>query len=93
MCIRDRNITAGVWYGIDEYSVSLGDGQYGGVAALPAWALFMKNAHKELNIPKDRFEMPDGVIEIEIDSDTKQLPTSRTKNLEKEFFLRSNVPQ
>ena len=87
------NITAGVWYGIDEYSVSLGDGQYGGVAALPAWALFMKNAHKELNIPKDRFEIPEGVVEIEIDSDTKQLPTSRTKNLEKEFFLRSNVPQ
>ena len=53
----------------------------------------MKNAHKELNIPKDRFEIPEGVVEIEIDSDTKQLPTSRTKNLEKEFFLRSNVPQ
>jgi penicillin-binding protein 1A len=87
------NITAGVWFGIDEYSVSLGDGQYGGVAALPAWALFMKNAHKKLNIPKDRFEMPDGVVEIEIDSDTKQLPTSRTKNLEKEVFLRSNIPQ
>ena len=87
------NITAGVWYGIDEYSVSLGDGQYGGVAALPAWAIFMKNAHKELNIPKDKFEMPDGVVEIEIDSDTKKLPTSRTRNIEKEFFLRSNVPQ
>ena len=76
------NITAGVWYGMDEYSVSLGDGQYGGVAALPAWALFMKNAHKELNIPKDKFEIPDGVVEVEIDSDTKQLPTSKTKNLE-----------
>ena len=87
------NITAGVWYGIDEYSVSLGDGQYGGVAALPAWASFMKNAHNELNIPKDKFEVPDGVVEVEIDSDTKQLPTNRTKNLEKEYFLRSNVPQ
>ncbi len=87
------NITAGVWYGIDEYSVSLGDGQYGGVAALPAWASFMKNAHNELNISKDKFEVPDGIIEVEIDSDTKQLPTNRTKNLEKEYFLRSNVPQ
>ena len=35
----------------------------------------------------------DGVVEVEIDSDTKQLPTSRTKNLETEYFLRSNVPQ
>ena len=87
------NITAGVWFGIDEYSVSLGNGQYGGVAALPAWALFMKRAHQELNIPKDNFEIPSGVVEIEIDSDTKLLPNSRTKSLEKEFFLKSNAPQ
>ena len=53
----------------------------------------MKNAHRVLNIPKDKFEIPDGVVEIEIDSDTKKLPTSRTRNIEKEFFLRSNAPQ
>jgi penicillin-binding protein 1A len=53
----------------------------------------MKTAHTELNISKDKFEVPDGVVEVEIDSDTKQLPTNRTKNLEKEYFLRSNVPQ
>jgi penicillin-binding protein 1A len=87
------NITAGVWYGLDQYSTSLGKGQYGGVAALPAWAKFMKKAHQELNIPKDDFEIPSGVVEIEIDADTKQLPTNRTKNLEKEYFLKSNVPQ
>ena len=86
------HITAGVWYGIDEYSTSLGDGQYGGVAALPAWALFMKKAHQELNIPKDKFEMPNGVVEVEIDSDTKKLPTSRTKKTELEVFLKSNQP-
>ena len=73
--------------------VIVGMGAAGGVAALPAWALFMKNAHKELNIPKDKFEIPDGVVEVEIDSDTKQLPSSRTKNIETEYFLRSNVPQ
>ena len=86
------HITAGVWYGIDEYSTSLGDGQYGGVAALPAWALFMKKAHQELNIPQDKFEMPNGVVEVEIDSDTKKLPTSRTKKTELEVFLKSNQP-
>ena len=87
------NITAGVWYGLDQYSTSLGKGQYGGVAALPAWAKFMREAHLELNIPKDNFEIPSGVVEVEIDADTKQLPTNRTKNLEKEYFLKSNVPQ
>ena len=49
-------------------------------------------AHQELNIPKDKFEMPNGVVEVEIDSDTKKLPTSRTKKTELEVFLKSNQP-
>ena len=63
--------------GLDQY--------YGLVEIAEKYEIFKKVS--------TRFEMPDGVVEIEIDSDTKQLPTSRTKNLEKEFFLRSNVPQ
>ena len=85
-------IAAGVWYGVDQYPISLGKGQAGSVAALPAWALFMKEAHKTLNLPKEDFSIPEGVIEVEIDSDTKGLPNNRTKNIEKEFFLKSNVP-
>ena len=85
-------IAAGVWYGVDQYPISLGKGQAGSVAALPAWALFMKEAHKTLNLPKEDFSIPEGVIEVEIDSDTKGLPNNRTKNIEKEFFLKSNAP-
>ena len=85
-------IAAGVWYGVDQYPISLGKGQAGSVAALPAWAIFMKEAHKILNLPKEDFSVPDGIIEIEIDADTKGLPNNRTKNIEKEFFLKSNVP-
>ena len=85
-------IAAGVWYGVDQYPISLGKGQAGSVAALPAWAIFMKEAHKTLNLPKEDFSVPDGIIEIEIDADTKGLPNNRTKNIEKEFFLKSNVP-
>ena len=44
-------IVAGVWYGVDQYPISLGKGQAGSVAALPAWAIFMKEAHKTLNLP------------------------------------------
>ena len=85
-------IAAGVWYGVDQYPISLGKGQAGSVAALPAWAIFMKEAHKTLNLPKEDFSIPEGIIEIEIDADTKGLPNNRTKNIEKEFFLKSNVP-
>jgi penicillin-binding protein 1A len=37
--------------------------------------------------------MPEGVVEVEIDSDTKKLPTSRTKKTEVEVFLKSNQPR
>ncbi len=60
---------------------------------MPAWALFMKEAHKTLNIPNEPFVMPEGVVEVEIDSDTKKLPTSRTKKTELEVFLKSNQPR
>ena len=86
------SITAGVWFGVDQYPISLGKGQAGSVAALPAWALFMKKAHKTLNIPNEPFDMPEGVIEVEIDSETKRLPSSRTKKTELEVFLKSNQP-
>ena len=86
------SITAGAWFGVDQYPISLGKGQAGSVVALPAWALFMKEAHKTLNIPNQPFVMPEGVVEVEIDSDTKKLPTSRTKKTEIEIFLKSNQP-
>ena len=86
------NISAGVWYGMDDYSVSLGDKQSGSTAALPAWARFMREAHKELGIRDEDFVMPEGVIEVEIDSDTKLLPRANTRNTEKEIFFKSNRP-
>ena len=40
----------------------------------------MSTQHMSIN----KFEMPNGVVEVEIDSDTKKLPTSRTKKTELE---------
>jgi penicillin-binding protein 1A len=86
------NISAGVWFGVDQSPISLGEGQSGTTAALPAWALFMKEAHKKLGIPDEEFVMPEGVVEIEIDADTKLLPNSSTKKREKEIFFKNNIP-
>ena len=52
----------------------------------------MREAHKELGIRDEDFVMPEGVIEVEIDSDTKLLPRANTRNTEKEIFFKSNRP-
>jgi len=38
-------IVTGVWVGVDDYKVSLGNGQSGARAALPIWAQYMKALH------------------------------------------------
>ena len=59
-------LAAGVWFGLDDPSVSLGYKQYGSVVALPLWAEFMKTAHEELSLPVRDFDRPPGVVTVEI---------------------------
>jgi penicillin-binding protein 1A len=80
-----RQITAGVWVGVDDPQVSLGNNQSGALVALPIWATFMKEVHENLRLEKKDFPMPPGVKEIEICSITKQLPTENCP-VEKEIF-------
>ena len=67
-------IAAGVWFGIDDYQVSLGEGHDGSRAALPAWAQFMRDGHKELEFPRLNFQRPKGIITVEICSVSKMAP-------------------
>ena len=86
-------LAAGVWFGVDDPQVSLGDKQFGNRAALPAWARFMRTAYDSLEIglkPID-FERPKGINEIEICSVTKDLPTKYCP-LEKELFIKGTEP-
>jgi len=85
-------IVAGTWFGIDGPPiVSLGDKQFGNLAALPVWAKFMKAAHDTLELPEEEFIRPDGVLEVEICSDSKKLPTSGCPT-EKEIFISGTEP-
>jgi len=85
-------IVAGTWFGIDGPPiVSLGDKQFGNLAALPVWAKFMKAAHDTLELPEEEFIRPDGVLEVEICSDSKKLPTSGCP-VEKEIFISGTEP-
>ena len=84
-------IAAGVWFGVDDYQVSLGKGQDGSKAALPSWAQFMREAHKTLEFPRVNFQKPNGVVVFEICSVSK---TSARKAcpIEKEVYKSGTEP-
>ena len=60
--------------GVDDPRVSLGEGQDGSKAALPAWASFMAAAHDTLGLKRQKFERPDGVVDFTICTETKDRP-------------------
>lgn len=88
-------ITAGVWVGFDNKSVHFtsADGQ-GGRAAAPIWGRFMSYVYedKEINLPVEFFEMPEGVVKDMICSETKQLATPYCPNVEEEIFNQKYLP-
>ena len=86
-----KQIAAGVWMGVDDPRVSLGEGQDGSKAALPAWASFMAEAHDTLGYRRVNFDRPDGVIDYIICSTTKDRPTNLCPT-EKEIFIKGTEP-
>ena len=86
-----ENIVAGVWFGVDDYSVSLGEKQSGTTAALPAWANFMREAHKNLGSSWNDFKIPGGIIKFEICSVSKNRPVAVCP-VEMEVFKKGTEP-
>ena len=78
-------IAAGVWFGVDDYQVSLGKGQDGSKAALPSWANFMRDSHIMLELPRVNFQKPDGVLVSEICSVSK-MRSRKACPIEKEIY-------
>jgi len=71
-------LVAGVWVGFDDHRVKFTDwyGQ-GARAALPIWAMFMEDAYKELKIPLEYFEIPEGVDTVKFCKETMDLGDTR----------------
>lgn len=84
-------MVAGVWVGVDNPAISLGNRQSGAAAALPVWANFMREAHKAKDWGGKSFQKPDGIVEVQICSETKLLP-SQYCPLETEVFTKQTVP-
>ncbi len=86
------HIVAGVWVGFDDPKISLGRGQAGSVAALPVWARFMKWTYEEKGWPYDDFELPVGVVEVQIDKDTGMRAGPLSADVYTELFRRGDEP-
>jgi penicillin-binding protein 1A len=84
-------ITAGCWFGVDDFRVPLGPGQDGSKAALPAWARFMRDAHDTLDFPVSKFDIPAGIEYVEICSVTKDAPVPACP-IENEIFKIGTEP-
>ncbi len=85
-------IVTGTWFGVDGPPiVSLGEKQFGNLAAMPVWAKFMKAAHDSLDLPVEDFVRPEGILEIEICSESKKLPRAGCP-VETEIFIEGTEP-
>jgi len=85
------DIVAGVWIGVDNPAVSLGESESGARAALPIWARFMKQVYAEMNWKDKEFVRPDGIIEMQICKESKLLPSTYC-DIETELFIKGTEP-
>ena len=83
------NYAVGVWVGFDDFSRSLGTKESGGQTALPVFVEIMGKLGKR----SDRFEAPDGVIELKIDSTTGKIAhPSATEGVITDVFVKGSEP-
>jgi len=84
-------LVAGVYVGVDNPMVSLGQNETGAKAALPIWAHLMRDSHKEMGWKDKSFRRPEGIIMVKICKETKLLP-SEFCPIETELFIKGTEP-
>jgi len=83
------DVTAVTWVGYDD-GRTLGPAEQGAVTALPAWIEFMKAA--TAGKPKVDFARPPGIVTVQIDARTGQLPYPDDADVLDEVFLAGTEP-
>ncbi len=84
------NLVTGVWTGFDD-NKTLGYGETGARAALPAWREFMREGIKKYG-EKD-FSVPSGIINVLIEKETGSPVISRNKTAMMEAFVQGYEPK
>ena len=95
-------ITMGVWVGVDDPDMKLGEKQYGSTAALPIFGNTIRKIYNLGNyyyqgdmveIIKDvDWDIPSGIVEKNICKDSCCLKTDWCESY-KEYFIKSTVPE
>ncbi len=86
----NQSIVATTWVGFDDNS-KLGNGEFGGRAALPGWIHYMKKALEYF--PEDNPPaMPDGMLSIRIDPKTGKLASIEQRDAIFEVFRAGHAP-
>lgn len=85
-------IAAGVWVGMDDERISLGEDRSGARTALPIWAPFMKMAHDSLSLPLADFQEPPGIVHLKICSKSKKIARESCPETWNEIFTSRNAP-
>ena len=83
-------ISTAVWLGYDNEK-SLGKAETGGRTALPIWMNYMKNSHKDL-APVE-FLVPDKVVFSNIDGETGELVSAKSREVIHQAFIEGTEPQ
>lgn len=82
-------ITAGVWVGFDD-NTSIGYNMTGAANALPIWTQIMLAAHQDR--PVEDFEVPPGIIVVDVCEESGKLPTVHCPNVISEVYTEHTVP-
>ncbi len=85
-------LVAGVWIGLDNPAISLGPGQTGSRAAMPIWAMFMRNAYEVKEWEHTKFTKPVGVVNVEICEESDELAGPYCPKTYTEVFRRGEEP-
>ena len=83
------SVVCGVWGGFDDRR-SIGENMTGARVALPVWTEFMKAAH--LNVPKNAFAVPPGVVMRRVCAETGELAGSDCEETLEEVFIQGSEP-
>ena len=84
------NIVTTVWAGFDQPS-TLGRNEVGGRAALPIWMSYMAEALK--NEPNEPIQVPEGLVNIQIDPETGEAVPPETEGAVFEIFREEYAPE
>ena len=84
-------LAAGVWIGVDDPQVSLGEDRFGNVVALPIWARVMREIHQTFDLPVRNWQLPEDIVQLDICLVTKDRPTKFCPR-EKEIFIQGTEP-